>query len=140
MSIVPIYVSSLLKNKTDNHEDSSFSVPSSLKNKIDPPPIKSSLSLDLVNVDSSISLDLVNIESSFFLDLVNIDLSLSLYLVTEPSFLLLMSNDPLSSSPSSEPFPTSSQKSDWVLKKSQRTKQSLGACLQPLDVMLELCR
>jgi hypothetical protein len=87
MSIVPISVSSSLKNETDNHEHGSFYVPILLKNEIDPPPIESSLSLDLVNVQSSLSLDLVKIESSLFLDTINVELILSLDLINEHSFL-----------------------------------------------------
>jgi hypothetical protein len=41
-------VSSLLKNETDTHEHSSLFMSSSLKNETNPPPIKSSLPLDLV--------------------------------------------------------------------------------------------
>jgi hypothetical protein len=41
-------VSILLKNETDNYEHSSLSVSSSLKNESYPPPIESSLPLDLV--------------------------------------------------------------------------------------------
>jgi hypothetical protein len=102
-------VSRSLKNETDNHEHSSLSVSSSLKNETDPPPIESSLPLDLV---------------------------------PEPSFPLPVSVDPLYSSLSSEPIPISSQESNWVQKKSQWMKQSLGgmspasghhAGVKPLD-------
>jgi len=119
-------VSSSIKDETNTHENSSLSVLRSLKNETEPPQIESSLSLDLANVESSLSLDLVNIESSLLVDLINVELSLSLDLVIEPSFLSSVSVDPLSSSPSGEPFPICNQKFDWVSKKSRWMKQSLG--------------
>jgi hypothetical protein len=69
MSIIPFFLSRSLTNKTD-------------------PP-----SIELI-----LSLDLVNIASSLLLDLINVELSISLDLVTEPSFHMPMSVDPLSSS------------------------------------------
>jgi hypothetical protein len=107
MSIVHFLCQVSLKNETDNHEHSSLSVSSSLKNETDPPPIESSLPLDLVH---------------------------------EPSFPLPVSVDPLSSSLSGEPIPISIQESNRVQKKSWWMNEAWGACLQPLDIMLELSR
>jgi hypothetical protein len=95
-SIVPIFLSSSLKNETD------------------PPSIDFIPSLDLINVELSLSLDLVNIESCISLDIIKVESNISPDLVTEPSFYLPMSVDPLSSS--CENLPISNQESNPVHK------------------------